>query len=250
MIVVLALLNDGAILSIAYDNVRYKRQPETWNMRLVIGMATVLGVVGPIAAFGLFCLAKDVYHLDHAHLQTLMYLMLSVAGSLTIFLTRTRGPFWSTPRPARILLMAVLGAEAIASMLALFGIFMPSLSWHWVLFVWAYALVWFLLTDRVKLLAYRLLDPVKDQTAVTEAVVPTSGPMPEAGPAAGPPRNVSFAAAVAPFHTDTDPEDPVYHDNDDCPYGQAIKQNANDKSGKDGRRRCEWCAEHAATRGT
>jgi H+-transporting ATPase len=176
--------------------------------------------------------------------------MLSVAGSLTIFLTRTRGPFWSTPRPARILLMAVLGAEAIASMLALFGIFMPSLSWHWVLFVWAYALVWFLLTDRVKLLAYRLLDPVKDQTAVTEAVVPTSGPMPEAGPAAGPPRNVSFAAAVAPFHTDTDPEDPVYHDNDDCPYGQAIKQNANDKSGKDGRRRCEWCAEHAATRGT
>jgi len=55
--------------------------------------------------------------------------------------------------------------------------------------------------------------------------------MPEAGPAAGPPRNVSFAAG-GPFHTDTDPEDPVYHDNDDCPYGQAIKQNANDKSAR------------------
>ncbi len=209
MIVVLALLNDGAILSIAYDNVRYKRQPEVWNMRPVIGMATVLGVVGPIAAFGLFCLAKDVYHLDHAHLQTLMYLMLSVAGSLTIFLTRTRGPFWSVPRPARILLTAVLGAEAIASMLALFGIFMPSLSWHWVLFVWANALVWFLMTDRVKLLAYRILDPVKDQTASTEAVAPTDGPPPEAGPAAGPPRALSPAATVAPFHTETDPEDPA-----------------------------------------
>jgi len=45
-------------------------------------------------------------------------------------------------------------------------------------------------------------------------------------------QRVPFAAAVAPFHTDTDPEDPVYHDNDDCPYGQAIKQNANDKSGR------------------
>ena len=160
MIVVLALLNDGAILSIAYDNVHYKHQPEAWNMRLVIGMASVLGVVGPIAAFGLFALARDGYQMDRSHLQTLLYLMLSVAGSLTIFLTRTRGPFWSI-RPKRILLTAVLGAEAIASLLALLGIFMPSISWHWVLFVWAYALVWFLLTDRIKLLAYRILDPVK-----------------------------------------------------------------------------------------
>ena len=51
MIVMLALLNDGAILSIAYDNVHYKDAPEAWNMRLVLGIATVLGVVGPMAAF-------------------------------------------------------------------------------------------------------------------------------------------------------------------------------------------------------
>src|ERR1039458_9360416 len=107
-IVMLALLNDGAILSIAYDNVRYRAQPEAWNMRLVLGIATVLGIVGPIAAFGLFYLSDKVFHLDHAHLQTLMYLTLSVAGHLTIFLARTRGPFWSI-RPARVLLLAVLG---------------------------------------------------------------------------------------------------------------------------------------------
>ena len=47
MIVMLALLNDGAILSIAYDNVHYSDQPESWNMRLVLGIATVLGVIGP-----------------------------------------------------------------------------------------------------------------------------------------------------------------------------------------------------------
>jgi len=28
-------------------------------------------------------------------------------------------------------------------------------------FVWGYALLWFLLNDRVKLLAYRIFDPVK-----------------------------------------------------------------------------------------
>jgi H+-transporting ATPase len=160
MIVMLALLNDGAILSIAYDNVRYKDQPEIWNMRLVLGIATVLGVLGPIASFGLFFLGDKVFHLDHPHLQPMMYLMLSVAGHLTIFLTRTRGPFWSIP-PARILLMAVLGTQILATLIAVYGFLMPPLGWGWAGFVWAYALIWALVSDQVKLLAYKILDPIK-----------------------------------------------------------------------------------------
>ncbi len=158
MIVMLALLNDGAILSIAYDKVHYKNQPEAWNMRLVLGIATVLGVVGPIAAFGLFYLGDRVFDLGHPRLQTLMYLMLSVAGHLTIFLTRTRGPFWSI-RPARVLWMAVLGTQAIATFIAVYGLFMTPIGWTWAGFVWGYALLWFLVSDRIKLLAYRVLDP-------------------------------------------------------------------------------------------
>ena len=160
MIVMLALLNDGAILSIAYDKVRYKNEPEAWNMRLVLGISTVLGVVGPIAAFGLFYLGARVFDLGHPRLQTLMYLMLSVAGHLTIFLTRTRGPFWSI-RPARILLIAVLGTQAIATFIAVYGLFMTPLGWGWAAAVWVYALAWFLISDRIKLFAYRILDPEK-----------------------------------------------------------------------------------------
>ena len=147
MIVMLALLNDGAILSIAYDNVHYKNQPEAWNMRLVLGIATVLGVVGPIAAFGLFYLGDRVFDLGHPRLQTLMYLMLSVAGHLTIFLTRTREPFWSIRR-ARILWIAVLGTQAIATLIAVYGLFMTPLGWGWAAFVWGYALIWFLPAQR------------------------------------------------------------------------------------------------------
>ena len=163
MIVMLALLNDGAILSIAYDNVHYKDQPEAWNMRMVLGISTVLGVIGVVSAFGLFYLGERVFHLDRAHIQTLMYLKLSVAGHLTIFLTRTRGPFWSH-RPARILWVAVLGTQIIATLIAVYGVFVTPLSWGWALFVWGYALAWFLLNDRVKLLAYHFLDPVKAKT--------------------------------------------------------------------------------------
>jgi H+-transporting ATPase len=160
MIVMLALLNDGAILSIAYDNVRYKAQPEAWNMRMVLGISTVLGVIGVVSAFGLFYLGERVFHLDRPHIQTLMYLKLSVAGHLTIFLTRTRGPFWSI-RPARILWMAVLGTQIIATLIAVYGVLMTPLGWGWAGFVWGYALIWFLINDRIKLLAYRIFDPVK-----------------------------------------------------------------------------------------
>jgi len=163
MIVMLALLNDGAILSIAYDNVHYKNEPEAWNMHVVLGVATVLGITGVVAAFGLFYLGERVFHLDRAHIQTLMYLKLSVAGHLTIFLTRTRGPFWSI-RPARILWMAVLGTQGLATLIAVYGLFMTPLGWGWAAFVWGYALAWFIVNDRVKLLAYRLLDGAKKET--------------------------------------------------------------------------------------
>jgi H+-transporting ATPase len=169
MIVMLALLNDGAILSIAYDNVRYKNEPEAWNMRLVLGISTVLGVLGPIAAFGLFYLGDRVFDLGHPRLQTLMYLMLSVAGHLTIFLTRTRGPFWSI-RPARILVIAVLGTQTVATLIAVYGLFMTPLGWGWAAFVWGYALLWALLSDRVKLLAYRILDPANKVENKSEPV--------------------------------------------------------------------------------
>ena len=176
MIVMLALLNDGAILTIAYDRVAYRNAPEAWNMRVVLGVSTMLGVLGVIAAFGLFFLAERVLHLDHAHIQTMMYLKLSVAGHLTIFLTRTRGPFWSI-RPARILWGAVLGTQALATCIALFGFgLVTPLAWYWAVLVWGWALAWFLVNDRFKLLAYSVLDRMK----ISEAKGATAPRQPKA----------------------------------------------------------------------
>jgi H+-transporting ATPase len=197
MIVILALLNDGAILSIAYDNVIYRNKPEAWDMRTVLGISTVLGVIGVVAAFGLFYLGERVFHLDRAHIQTLMYLKLSVAGHLTIFLTRTRGSFWSI-RPARILLVAVLGTQTVATLIAVYGLFMTPLGWGWALFVWGYALAWFLVNDRVKLLAYWVLD----STAAKSAPTVRSEPAPEAKiapkPEAEPPKPAARQLASKP----------------------------------------------------
>lgn len=158
MIVLLALLNDGAILSIAYDNVRPSPKPEAWNMHRVLGISTMLGIAGVIASFGMFYIGERVLDLDREVVQTLMYLKLSVAGHLNIFVTRTRGPFWSIA-PAPILLIAVFGTQGVATIIAVYGLLMPALGWELALFVWGYAIVWFLINDGVKLLGYRILDP-------------------------------------------------------------------------------------------
>jgi H+-transporting ATPase len=157
MIVLLAILNDGAILSIAYDKVYYSQQPEKWNMPIVLGISTVLGIAGVIASFGLFYLGERVMHLDRNTIQSLMYLKLSVAGHLTIFITRTRGRFWSI-KPARILLFAVFGTQLVATLIAVYGVFMNPIGWRLALLIWGYALAWFFVNDQIKIWAYRIFD--------------------------------------------------------------------------------------------
>ncbi len=161
MIVLLAILNDGAILSIAYDRVHYANHPEAWDMRLVLGISTLLGIAGVFASFGLFYIGERVFHLDRQMIQSLMYLKLSVAGHLTIFVTRTRRSFW-TIRPAAILFWAVLVTQTVATLLAVYGVFMAPIGWHWALLVWGYALAWFLFNDWVKLGAYKIFSRQDD----------------------------------------------------------------------------------------
>ncbi len=157
MIVLLAILNDGAILSIAYDNVRYGNKPEAWNMRTVLGVATVIGGFAMLRSFGIFYLGDRVFHLSHGVTQTLVYLNLSVGGHLTLFVARTRWNFWSI-RPAPILLIAVIGTQIAATFIAVFGLFMTPLGWTYAGIVWGYCLGLFLIQDRVKLLAYRIFE--------------------------------------------------------------------------------------------
>ena len=103
----------------------------------------------------LFYLGENVFHFDRTFIQTLMYLKLSVAGHLTIFVTRTRGHFWSY-RPSMALFAAVVGTQIIATLITVYGLFMAPIGWIWALAVWGYALVWFVVNDLIKLAAYSI----------------------------------------------------------------------------------------------
>jgi H+-transporting ATPase len=166
-IVLLAILNDGAVLTIAYDRVKPSPRPERWNLHEVLSIATVLGLGGVIQSFTLVWIAIGPLGIGHAEVQTLMYLKLSVAGHLTLFVVRTRGRLWSQPHPARILLVAVIGTQILATAIAASGLLMHPLRWDLVALAWGYALIWMLFFDQLKLIAYRWLERAADRETGT-----------------------------------------------------------------------------------
>jgi H+-transporting ATPase len=155
MIVLLAILNDGAILSIAYDNVRFSDKPEIWNMKTLLGVASIIGAFAMLKNFSIFYLGNAVFGMDSDRLATMIYLTLSVGGHFTVFATRTHGPFW-TVKPSRVLLFAVIGTQIIATFIAVYGFLMAPLGWEYAGFVWAYSIAAFLVQDRVKLFARKI----------------------------------------------------------------------------------------------
>ncbi|MCW8809534.1 MAG: plasma-membrane proton-efflux P-type ATPase, partial [Ignavibacteriaceae bacterium] len=157
MIVLLALFNDAPIMAIAYDNVKYSKEPERWDMRVVLSMATFLGLIGVISSFGIFYIGQEVLHLSKEAVQSFIFLKLAIAGHLTIFLTRTRGPFWSI-KPSGVLFWSAVITKILATFVAVYGWFITPISWNLALLVWGYALAAFLITDFLKVSIYKLLD--------------------------------------------------------------------------------------------
>jgi H+-transporting ATPase len=85
MIFLLALFNDAPIMAIANDNVRFGKEPEKWNMRVVLTLATFPGLIGVIFSFALFYIGQKMLHLPRDVIQSFLFLKLAVAGHLTIF---------------------------------------------------------------------------------------------------------------------------------------------------------------------
>ena len=162
MIILLALLNDLPIMTIAYDNTWLEEKPVRWDMRRVLTVATVLGLIGVVETFLLLILARDYLHLTQGQLQSFIYLKLAVAGHLTLFVVRSRQPFWEPPYPAKALFLAIVGTQITAALIVGFGIFVQPISWSLVGFIWVYCLIWFLIEDWAKIRLYRHLE-LKDK---------------------------------------------------------------------------------------
>ncbi len=195
-LVLITLLNDGCILSIAYDFVQPSVKPSVWKLPELIGIASVIGSIActgilTLLVLGLMSLNANnaAYEhlwsnlvgleqpLNYLQLQTLMYLAVSVSGFLVIFIARTRGLFFSR-KPGKPLLLATIFAlfmSTLISMTDLIGladgsmVSNPSkvssgLPVRVVAFVWIWCLLFFSIEDTAKVMFIRFLERNEQST--------------------------------------------------------------------------------------
>ncbi len=159
-IILLALLNDLPILTIAYDNVRIGNKPEKWNIPLILALSSALGTVGVIESFLLLWIGIYYFHMNPvtqlAMIQTFIFLKLAVAGHLTIFVTRTHKPFYAI-MPGKWLLITAIATKIAATIVAIygFGLITPIPAWM-AGFVWLFCIIWFFIEDLTKLAIYKM----------------------------------------------------------------------------------------------
>jgi H+-transporting ATPase len=158
MVVLLALLNDLPIMMIAYDNAPIALKPARWDMGRVLTIASTLGIFGVFSSFGVFWIARNYLGLTSDVVQSLVFLKLLVAGHMTIYLTRNKGPIWERPLPSWKLVVPCELTQLIGTLVVVYGWFVAPTGWKLALIVWAYALVAFFIASLIKIGTYRLLE--------------------------------------------------------------------------------------------
>ncbi|MEP7234752.1 MAG: plasma-membrane proton-efflux P-type ATPase [Ignavibacteriota bacterium] len=157
MIIILALLNDIPVMMIAYDNAIPHSRPVQWDMKEVMTVSSVLGLLGLAASFLLyFLLEKNGF--SQAIIQTLIFIKLDVAGHSTIYVTRTgERHFWQKPHPSLKFFIPAFSTRIIGTLVAVYGVFMTPIGWDYAGYIWIYATIWFVINDFVKVWTFAWL---------------------------------------------------------------------------------------------
>ncbi|MCB0055757.1 MAG: hypothetical protein KDE45_01980, partial [Caldilineaceae bacterium] len=166
MIILIALLDDVPIMTIAYDHTQVPKEPVRWHMRRLLLIAGFMGLMAVVQTFGLLLIGMKWISLPdwqawialtQDQVQTAVFLQIVAGGHLLLFVVRSRGSMFRPPYPAVPLLAAVLGTQVLAVLICGFGWFVAPLPWAVIGLVWLYMLAWMVVLDTTKLALYRHL---------------------------------------------------------------------------------------------
>ena len=166
MIVLIALLDDIPIMTIAYDNTLLPKQPVRWHMRRLLLVSSFMGLMAVLQTFGLLIIGMGWLSnpewqawitLTKEQIQTVVFLQIVAGGHLLYFVMRSRKTIFSPPLPAQPVSWAILGTQIFAVLMCGLGWFVPAIPWIVIGMVWVYMLIWMIALDVVKLALYRRL---------------------------------------------------------------------------------------------
>jgi len=140
---VLTFMTDFAKISLATDNVRPSKKPETWKIGGFITVSVVLGLAMLAEALLLLWIGWLRFDLanDNNALYTFSFLMLLYFAAFSIVSARERRWFWAT-WPSKTLVAALIADVLIGTVLTFVGLpgLLP-LPWWQTVAIFAYAMV-------------------------------------------------------------------------------------------------------------
>jgi len=168
MVLIIALLNDGTIMTLSVDRVLPSMTPDSWDLTEIFAYAIAYGLYLTASTIALvviiiettffqdkFGVALQEFPVmpNDPQLHMVVYLQVAIISQALIFVTRSHG-FFFMERPSVALMAAFCIAQLIASIIAAYGNWtftnIKPISGGWIGIVWIWNLVWFMPLDYIK----------------------------------------------------------------------------------------------------
>nr|KJB55189.1 hypothetical protein B456_009G068100 [Gossypium raimondii] len=164
MVLIIAILNDGTIMTISKDRVKPSPQPDSWKLKEIFSTGIVLGGYLALMTVVFFWAMKDADFFPNMfnvrsladspeEMMAALYLQVSIVSQALIFVTRSRS--WSyVERPGLLLLTAFVIAQLVATLIAVYANWgfarIKGMGWGWAGVIWLYSVVTYIPLDLIK----------------------------------------------------------------------------------------------------
>ncbi|XVE71092.1 hypothetical protein DITRI_Ditri10aG0122700 [Diplodiscus trichospermus] len=164
MVLIIAILNDGTIMTISKDRVKPSPMPDSWKLKEIFATGVVFGAYMAFVTVVFFWLAHDTNFFTEKfgvkpvndnmdELTSALYLQVSIISQALIFVTRSRS--WSfVERPGLLLVGAFIAAQLVATVIAVFASWgfarIQGIGWRWAGVIWVFSVVTYIPLDILK----------------------------------------------------------------------------------------------------
>ncbi|PKI31417.1 hypothetical protein CRG98_048193 [Punica granatum] len=164
MVLIIAILNDGTIMTISKDRVKPSPLPDSWKLNEIFATGIVLGGYLALMTVIFFWAMKETdffpekfgvrsIRYSREEMMAALYLQVSIVSQALIFVTRSRS--WSyVERPGFLLMTAFLLAQLVATLIAVYANWgfaeIKGCGWGWAGVVWLYSVVFYIPLDILK----------------------------------------------------------------------------------------------------
>ncbi|KIO19126.1 hypothetical protein M407DRAFT_245531 [Tulasnella calospora MUT 4182] len=172
MVLIIALLNDGTIMTLSVDRVLPSNTPDSWDLAEIFAFAVAYGLYLTLSTIALMIIIVETTFFEDKfgvsftggqsgsrkdandyEIHMIIYLQVAIISQALIFVTRSHSWFFME-RPSTALLCAFCIAQLISSIIAAYANWgftqIRAISGGWIGIVWVWNIIWFLPLDLIK----------------------------------------------------------------------------------------------------